>query len=113
MCSHQITDQPGKIAKPAHGQLSRCSRSPENLVSRDRFGGPTCASLLILHTQAEFGAYSRDSSSFPRRRPFFVYRHTPSGQSGVYQVAQLSADDVHFRESVGTGPVVLMVVSFY
>ena len=30
---------------------------------------PSCVSLLILYTQAESGAYSRDSSHFPRRRP--------------------------------------------
>ena len=46
--------------------------------------------LLILHTQAEYGAYSRDSSRFPRWRPFlYLYRHTPSGQSRVYRVTQL------------------------
>ena len=31
---------------------------------------PSRVSLLILHTQAESGAYLRDSSRFPRRRPF-------------------------------------------
>ena len=31
---------------------------------------PSRASLVILHTQAESGAYSRDSSRFPRQRPF-------------------------------------------
>ena len=35
--------------------------APENLVSRDGF------SLLILHTQAESGAYSRDFSQFSLR----------------------------------------------
>ena len=45
--------------------------APKHLVSRDVFGHiPSRVSLLILHTQAESGAYSRDSSRFPRRRPF-------------------------------------------
>ena len=43
---------------------------PENLVSRDGFGRPSRVSLLILHTQTELGAYPRDFSRLPRRRPF-------------------------------------------
>ena len=38
------------------------------------------------------------------------YRHTPSGQSGVYRVTQLHTDGVSYRESAGTGQVVLNVV---
>ena len=42
---------------------------------------------------------------------FILNRHTPpSGQSRVYRVAQLRTDDVHCRESAGTGPVNLKVV---
>ena len=42
----------------------------------------------------------------------FIYnRHTPPGQSRVYQVTRLRTDGVHYRESAGTGPVVLKVVS--
>ena len=68
-------------------------------------------SLLILHTQAESGAYSRDSSRVPRRRPFiYSNRHTPSGQSRVYRVTQLRTDGLHCRGSAGAGPVVLKVV---
>ena len=40
-------DQPGKVANPARGQLNRKKMcfplspfAPENLVSRDMFGGP-------------------------------------------------------------------------
>ena len=40
----------------------------------------------------------------------YLYRHPPSGQSRVYQVTQLRTDGVHYRESAGTGPVVLEVV---
>ena len=108
-------DQPDKVANPARGQLNRENESlpvspfaPEDLVSRD---GRPRASLLILHTQAESGAYLRDSSQIPRRRPFiYVNYHAPSGQSRVYRVTQLRTDGVHCRESAGTGPVVLKVV---
>ena len=56
---------------------------------------PSRVSLLILHAQAESGAYSRDSSQFPRWRPFlYLNRHMPSGQSRVYWVAQLRTDGV-------------------
>ena len=43
---------------------------PENLVSRDGFGSPVPRQPVHLHTQAESGAYLRDSSRVPRRRPF-------------------------------------------
>ena len=49
---------------------------PENLVSRDRFGSPVPRQPAHLHTQAESGAYLRDSSRVPRRRPF-IYLKTP------------------------------------
>ena len=95
---------------------------------------PSRVSLLLLHTQAESGAYSRDFSRFPRRRSFIYLgppyaigsvpslsghatayrwrsnRHTPSRQSRVYRVTQLRTDGGHCRESAGTGPVNLKVV---
>ena len=62
-------DQPGKVANPARGQLSRENNIllspcvPENLVSRDGFSRPVpCQTAHHLHTQAESGAYLRDSS---------------------------------------------------
>ena len=63
-------DQPGKIASPARGQLniSLSTFVPENLVSRDGFGSPVPRQPAHLHTQAESGAYLRDSSRVPRRR---------------------------------------------
>ena len=48
--------------------LSPCV--PENLVSRDGFSRPVRRQPAHLHTQAESGAYLRDSSRVPRRRPF-------------------------------------------
>ena len=68
-------DQPGKVANPARGQLNRKNIPlspcvPENLVSRDGFSRPVPRQPAHLHTQAEYGAYLRDSSRVPRRRPF-------------------------------------------
>ena len=62
--------------------LSPCV--PENLVSRDGFSRPVPRQSAHLHTQAESGAYLRDSSRVPRRRPFiYLNHHTPSDQSRV------------------------------
>ena len=44
--------------------LSPCV--PENLVSRDGFSRPVPRQPAHLHTQAESGAYLRDSSRVPR-----------------------------------------------
>ena len=71
-------DQSGKVASPARGQLNRKKMNislsaffvPENLVSRDDFSSPVPRQPAHLHTQAESGAYLRDSSRVPRRCPF-------------------------------------------
>ena len=69
-------DQPGKVANPVRGQLNRENNIPlspcvpENLVSRDGFSRPVPRQPAPLHTQAKTGAYLRDSSRVPRRRPF-------------------------------------------
>ena len=71
-------DQPGKVANPARGQLNRENSIPltpcvpENLVSRNGFSRPVPRQPAHLHPQAESGAYLRDSSRVPRRRPFFM-----------------------------------------
>ena len=87
--------------------------APENLVSRDGFGSPVPPQPAHLHTQAESGAYLRDSSRVPRRRPF-IYVKPPyvigSVPSLFYRATQLRTDGVHCRESAGTGPVNLKVV---
>ena len=44
--------------------------APENLVSRVGFGSPVPRQPAHLHTQAESGAYIRDSCRVPRWRPF-------------------------------------------
>ena len=73
----QSMDQPGKVANPARrGQLNRENNIPlspcvpENLVSWDGFSRPVPRQPARLHTQAESGAYLRDSSRVSRRRPF-------------------------------------------
>ena len=43
---------------------------PENFISRDGFSHSVPRQAAHLHTQAESGAYLRDSSPVPRRRPF-------------------------------------------
>ena len=47
---------------------------PENLVSREGFGSPVPRQPAHLHTQAESGASLRDSSRFPRWRPFLYLK---------------------------------------
>ncbi|CAM9849958.1 unnamed protein product [Ascophyllum nodosum] len=60
--------------------ISLSPSAPDNLVSRDGLGCPVPRQPAHLHTQAESGAYLRDPSRFPRRRPFIhSNRHTPSG----------------------------------
>ena len=49
---------------------------PEYLVSRDGFGSPVPRQPAHLYTQAECGAYLRDHSRVPRRRPF-IYLKPP------------------------------------
>ena len=91
----------------------RCPHSRLIIWSRETGSAVSSrVSLLILHTQAEFDAYPRDSSRFPRRHPFIFYlsRHTPSGQSRVRRVTELRTDDVRCRESSCTGPVVLKII---
>ena len=75
-----------------------CPRSRLRIWSRETGSAvpPRVSLLIILHTQAESGAYySRDSSRFPRRRPITNRHRTPSGQSRVYRVTQFRTDGVH------------------
>ena len=75
-------DQLGKVANPARGQLNReinislSTIAPENLASRDGFGSLVPRQPGHLHTQAESGAYLRDSSRVPRQRTF-IYLKPP------------------------------------
>ena len=108
-------DQPGKVASPARGQLNRENNIPlspcvpENLVSRDGFSRPVPRQPAHLHTLAESGAYLRDSSRFPRRRPFMKPPYAIGSVPSLSGHA-MRTDGVHCRESAGTGPVNLKVV---
>ena len=68
-------EQPGKVTDPDRGLLNREEKKllfasvPGNSASRDRFGSPVRRQPAHLQTQAESGAYLRDSSRVPRRRP--------------------------------------------
>ena len=91
-------DQPGKGANPARGQLNRENISlsafaPENLVSRDGFGSPVPRQPAHLHIQAESGAYLRDSSRVPWRRPF-IYLKPPYA---IGSVPSLSGHAIAYR----------------
>ena len=106
------------VANPARGKLNMEMNSflsafaSENLVSRDGFGSAVPRQPAHLHTQAEFGAYLRDSPRVPRRRQF-IYFKSPyaigpvpilSGHSVAYRWRSLPR--VHRL----TGPVHLKVV---
>ena len=54
--------------------ISLSAFTPENLVSQDGFGSAVLRQPAHLHTQAEPGAYLRDSSRVPRRRPFIYFK---------------------------------------
>ena len=91
-------DQPGKVADNARGQLNRekngyflPSLAPEYLDLRDGFGSPR--QPAHLHTQAKYGAYMRDSSRFPRWRPFIYFK--PS--YAIRSVPTLSDHAVAYR----------------
>ena len=107
-------DQPGKVASPARGQLNRenwhfsCPRSLLRIWSRETGSTVPRVSLLILHSQAEFRAYSQDISRW--RRPFIYTANCHRVSAEFYQATQLHADGIHCHEPAGTGPVVLKVV---
>ena len=87
----------------------------ENLVSRDGFSRPVPRQPARLHTQAESGAYLRDSSRVPRRRPFmkppyaigsslyFPYTHQRLSHAKVTQVCAL-ATFFFFFSLIADGP---------
>ena len=56
--------------------VSLSAFAPENLVSRDGFGRLVPRQPVSLHSQAESGAYLRDSSRVPRLRPV-IYLKPP------------------------------------
>ena len=73
--------------------------APENLVSRDGFGSPVPPQPAYLHTQAESGASSGDSSRVPRRRPF-TYLKPPYAIGSVPSLSGTTIEDENFSLSV-------------
>ena len=73
--------------------ISLSAFAPENLVSRDGFGSPVPRQTAHLHTQAEYGAYLRDSSRVPRRHPF-IYLKPPYA---IGSVPSLSGHALAYR----------------
>ena len=69
--------------------LSPCV--PENLVLRDGFSRPVPRQPAHLHNQAESGAYLRDSSRVPRRRPFM------KPPNAIGSVPRLSGHAIAYR----------------
>ena len=92
--------------------ISLSAVAPENLVSRDGFGSPVARQPAHLHTQAESGAYLRDSFRVPRRRPFIYFKTTTRHWVSPEFIGSciMRTNGVHCREFVGTGPVSLKVV---
>ena len=76
-------DQPGKVANPAwsaeQGKLIfPCPRSPLKIWSSETGSAVASrVSLLISIPEAKSGAYLRDSSRVPRRRPFIYEEYCP------------------------------------
>ena len=70
---------------------------------------PSRVSLLVLHIQTGSGAYSEDSSRFPRWRPF-IYTAKRCQVCPANRVTPLRTDGVHCREAAGAGLVILKVV---
>ena len=90
--SHSM-DQPDKVANPAHGQLSSKMITPCPRSCLRGFGSPVPRQPAHLHTQAEPGAYLRDSSRVPWRR-LFIYLKPPYA---IGSVPSLSGRAIAYR----------------
>ena len=74
--------------------------APENLVSRDGFSRPVPRQpALILYTKTESGAYSRNFSRFPRRRPYLLKPSSSSSSSPLYCLRENISFDTLIRRS--------------
>ena len=73
--------------------ISLSAFAPDDLVSRDGFRSPVPRQPAHLHTQAEYGAYLRDSSRLPQRRPF-IYFIRPCA---IGSVPSLSGHAIEYR----------------
>ena len=98
-------DQPGRVANPYRGQLNRENKYFRVRVralefesrKKDKFGSPAPRQPAHLHTQAEYGAYLRDSSRVPRRR-LFIYLKPP------YAIGSASPEFIESRNKLKVAP---------
>ena len=107
-------DEPGKVGNPSHGQLNRenkyypapicaCEFGLATRVQPSRPASACSLSILRLNLMLTHGIPTDVRSGI---HFFYLNRHTPLGQSRVHRVTQLRTNDVHCRESTGTGSVV-------
>ena len=90
--------------------------APEKLVSQDRFGSPVPRRPAHLHTYVESGAYLRDSSRVPRRRPFIYFEPSYaigsvpslSGHAIAYRGCSLPRVHLHKANKQGSSERVLL-----
>ena len=111
-------DQSGKVVSPTRiswtgKTLLPCPRSCMRIWSCETGSAvPSRVSLLIsilrLNLVLTYGIPTEFRGGI---HTFILNRHTPSGQTRVYRVTRFRTDGVHCRESAGTGPVNLKVVS--
>ena len=76
-----VTSPGTESSYPRPSQLLNNSFVSENLVSRDGFGSPVPRQPAHLHTQAESGAYIRNSSRFLQRRPLLYLKRPDAIES--------------------------------
>ena len=74
--------------------ISLSAFAPHNLISQDGFGSLVLCQPTHLHTQAESGAYLRDSSRVPRQRPFICVKPPYA----IGSVLSLSGHAIAYRE---------------
>ena len=103
--------QPGNIRTKMKEEP--CPRSRLGIWSRETVSAvPSRVSLLIsilrLNLVLTYGIPPEFRGGV---HILILNRHTPSGQSRVNRVTQLRTDGVHCRESAGTGPAYLKIVS--
>ena len=113
-------DQPGKVANLARDELNREMNTgislfpfaPENLVSRDGFGSPVPRQPAHLHTQAEYGAYLRDSRVRLHRasKPQGSSERVLPWQVTMGQLICASLSHTHYWHEVGMLKVLAFIV---
>ena len=112
-------DQPGKVANPTRGQLNKGNEYFSVLDRASEFGlarrvqpshpASACSfpilrlNLVVVLTHG-IRPDSRAASIYLFKPPCTI------GPVPSYRVTHLRNDGVHYRESAGTGPVVLKVI---